>query len=72
LRFAESYVTDPRFPLANLAWIVKALKVSLLVLIFSSLVADLWQLVILFLLVGFGIVIRRLVEQTLLHEMPAY
>jgi O-antigen ligase len=70
-RFAESYVTDPEFPLAHLAWIVKALKISLLVLVFFSLVADLWQLVILFWLVGLSIVIRRLVEQTLV-QAPAY
>ncbi len=71
-RFAEFYVTDPRFPLANLAWIVKALKVSLVVLVFFSIVADLWQLVILFWLVALSIVIRRLVEQSLFQAMPAY
>ncbi len=71
-RFAESYVTDPEFPLANLAWIVKALRVSLIVLVFFSIVADLFQLVTLFWLVALSIVIRRLVEQTLVQEMPAH
>src|SRR6185295_10069381 len=58
-RWAESYMVDPLFPLSNLAWIVKGAKASLLVLIFFSLFADLWQLVILFWLVGLSIVIRR-------------
>ena len=65
LRWAERYLVDPRFPLASLAWVVKAAKASLLVLIFFSLFADLWQLVILFWLVGLSIVIRRMVEQVL-------
>lgn len=72
LRVAERYVTDPEFPLAHLAWIVKAAKVSFVVLIFFSLFADLWQLVILFWLVGLGIVIRRLCEQTPHEEALAY
>jgi hypothetical protein len=38
------------------------------VLVFFSLFADLWQMVILFWLVGLGIVMRRLVEQTALQE----
>jgi O-antigen ligase len=65
LRFAETYVTDPEFPLADLAWVVKSSKASLLVLVFFSIFADLWQLVTLFLLVGLAIVLRRMVEQTL-------
>jgi O-antigen ligase len=72
LRMAEHYLTDPKFPLADLAWIVKSAKVGLLVLVFFSLVADLWNLVILFLLVGLGIVIRRLVEQAAYEEALAY
>jgi len=64
LRIAEYYATDPESPLADLAWVVKAAKVSLLVLVFFSLFADLWQLVILFWLVGLSIVMRRLVEES--------
>jgi O-antigen ligase len=68
LRFAERHVVDPASPLFDLAWIVKSAKVSLLVLIFFSMVADLWNLVILFMLVGLSVVVRRLVEQTLRDE----
>jgi len=62
LRFAEYYVTEPDSPLADLTWVVKAAKVSLLVLVFFSFFADLWQLVILFWLVGLSVVMKRLVE----------
>ena len=41
-------------------------------LIFFSIFADLWQLVILFWLVGISIVVRRMVEQTLEQEAFAY
>jgi hypothetical protein len=39
--------------------------------VFFSLFADLWQLVILFWLVGLGIVMRRLVEQTAFEQSLA-
>jgi O-antigen ligase len=71
-RFAERYVSDPQSPLADLAWIVRAGKTSLAVLVFFSVFADLWQLVILFWLVGLSIVVQRLVEQTRLRNVPAY
>ncbi len=71
LRWAERYLIDPTFPLSDIAWVVKGAKVSFIVLIFFSLFADLWQLVILFWLVGLGIVIRRMVEQTLAEEEAA-
>lgn len=71
LRFAERYVTDPRFPLAHLRWVVSSAEVNLVVLAFFSLVADLWQYVILFWIVGVGIVMRRLVEQALTRELAA-
>jgi len=70
IRLAERHCMDPDFPLAGLGWIVKGMKTSLAVLAFFSLFADLWQLVILFWLVGLSIVIRRLVEQTL-GDQPA-
>ncbi len=67
--FAEHYMEDPSFPLSrNLRWVVKSTKTDFIVLVFFSLFADLWQLVILFWLVGISIVIRRMVEQTLLQE----
>ena len=72
LRVAEQYLVDPEFPLADLMWIVKGAKVSLLVLVFFSAFADLWQLVILFWLVGLGVVLRRLVEKAALEETLAY
>jgi O-antigen ligase len=65
LRLAERCVTNPHFPLAELGWVVKGAKISFVVLIFFSIFADLWQLVILFWLVGLSIVIRRMVEHTL-------
>jgi hypothetical protein len=71
LRWVERYLVDPTFPLHHIAWIVKGAKVSFLVLIFFSIFADLWQLVILFWLVGLSIVIRRMVEQTLDEEEAA-
>ncbi len=70
-REVESYVVDPTFPLRDLSWIVKSCKISFIVLVFFSLFADLWQMVILFWLVGLGIVMRRLVEQTALQEALA-
>jgi O-antigen ligase len=71
-RFAETWMRSADTPLADLLWIVKASKASLLVLMFFSLVADLWQLVILFWLVGLGIVLRRLVEKAQREEALAY
>jgi len=71
--FAEYYMNDPQFPLSrNLRWVVKSTKTDFIVLIFFSLFADLWQLVILFWLVGISIVVRRMVEQTLEQEAFAY
>lgn len=61
LRRCERYIDAPGSPLGEVSWVVKSAKVSLLVLIFFSLVADLWQLVILFMLVGVSVVARRLV-----------
>jgi O-antigen ligase len=72
LRAVEPYVSDPNFPLADLRWIVKSAKVSFIVLIFFSLFADLWQLVIIYWLVGLSIVMRRLVEQASIEEALAY
>lgn len=46
----------------GLLWIAKASKVSLLVIIFFSMFADLWQLVTLFWLIGLGIVLRRFAD----------
>ena len=71
LREVEAYVVDPAFPLRDLSWIVKSCKVSFIVLVFFSLFADLWQMVILFWLVGLGVVMRRLVEQAALQEALA-
>jgi O-antigen ligase len=67
-RSVEQYVSDPGSPLASLSWVVHSAEVSLLVLVFFSLFADLWQFVILFWLIGLSIVIRRLVEQRALEE----
>jgi len=61
LRRCERYVDAPGSPLGEISWVVKSAKVSLLVLIFFSAVADLWQLVILFMLVGVSVVTRRLI-----------
>jgi O-antigen ligase len=73
IEFAEHYMDDPSFPLAgSLRWVVKSTKANFVVLVFFSLFADLWQLVILFLLVGLSVVVRRMVEQTLREEAFAY
>lgn len=72
IRMAEYYTSLPGFPLADLRWIVKSAKVSLIVFGFFTWVADLWNLVILFLLLGTGIVIRRQVEQVLRSQIFAY
>jgi O-antigen ligase len=66
-RYAESYVSDPDSPLSNMQWVVKGGRVSFLVLVLFSVFADLWQFVALFWLVGLGIVLRRLVDQTALE-----
>ncbi len=68
---SEHYLRDPAFPLADLLWIVKSCKMTFVVLIFFSLFADLWQLVILFWLVGLGMVIRRLAERTAFEQALA-
>jgi O-antigen ligase len=72
LGYAERWMQTADTPLVDLLWIIKASKASLLVLIFFSLFADLWQLVILFWLVGIGVVVRRLVEQEQQAEALAY
>lgn len=71
LRFAEPYVTRPGSPFAHIAWVLKGAKASLLVLIFFSMFADLWELVILFWLVSISIVLSRFVEQAMLEEALA-
>jgi O-antigen ligase len=71
LRVCDIHMRDPRFPLADLLWIVKSCQVSFFVLIFFSIFADLWQLVILFWLVGLGIVMRRMVEQGVFEQSLA-
>jgi O-antigen ligase len=67
LRSAGRYVSAPG-PLSSLKWVVQSAEVNLLVLVFFSAFADLWQFVVLFWLVGLGIVLRRLVEQQALEE----
>ena len=64
LRVCDLHMRDPSSPLAPLLWIVKSCEVSFFVLVFFSIFADLWQLVIIFWLVGLGIVMRRMVDQT--------
>ncbi len=71
LRVCDLHMRDPSFPLADLLWIVKSCEVSFVVLIFFSIFADLWQLVILFWLVGLGIVMRRMVEQGVFEQSLA-
>jgi hypothetical protein len=68
---AEYYVRLPDFPLAYLTWIVKATKVSLIVFVFFAAVADLFNLVLLFMLIGFAVSLRRIVEQTARGEVLA-
>jgi len=71
LRVCDRHMRDATFPLAHLLWIVKSCQVSFVVLIFFSIFADLWQLVILFWLVGLGIVMRRMVEQAVFEQSLA-
>lgn len=72
LRYAEHYVLIPGFPLGELAWVVKSARVSLIVFMFFTLVADLYNLVLLFMLVGFGVVIRRQVEDVVQRQSLSY
>jgi len=72
LQRCEGYVMAPGSPLGEIAWIVKTAKVSLLVLVFFSAVADLWQLVILFMLVGVSVVTRRLIIESQRQMAMAY
>lgn len=65
IRLAERCIDAPDGPFHDLRWVVKSTKTDFVVLIFFSAFADLWQLVILFWLVGIGIVLRRLFEQAL-------
>lgn len=71
IRIAEYYVRLPEFPLAYLTWIVKATKVSLVVFAFFALVADLFNLVLLYMLIGFAVTLRRIVEQAARGEVLA-
>jgi O-antigen ligase len=68
IRSALPYVSRPGSPLGNLKWVVDGAEVNLLVLVFFSAFADLWQFVVLFWLIGLSIIIRRLVEQRALEE----
>jgi len=68
IRSALPYIRAPGSPLASLSWIIHSVEVDLIVLAFFSLFADLWQFVTLFLLIGFSIIMRRLVEQKILEE----
>jgi len=68
IRFAEPYVIDPDFPVSGIGWIVKACKTDLVVFVFFSLFADLWQEIVIFWLLGLSIVIRRFVELELMKE----
>lgn len=71
-RYVEPYITAPDSPLANLSWVVKSGRTTLIVMLFFSFFADLWQFVTLFLLVGLGIVLRRLVGQAAGEEAAAW
>ncbi len=53
--------SHPESGLYDLLWIVKACKASFVAFLFFSLFADLWQFVLLFWLVGLGVVLRRLI-----------
>ena len=71
IRFAERLVDDPNFTipeLRQLRWVIKSTKTDLVVLVFFSAFADLWQLVIVFWLVSIGIVLRRMFDQAALAE----
>lgn len=68
IRSALPYVSAPGSSLASLKWVVDSAEVNLLVLVFFSAFADLWQFVVLFWLIGLSIVIRRLVAQRALEE----
>lgn len=71
-RFAEEWMLRaPPSSVTDLLWIVKAAKMSLLSIAFFSLVADLWQFVLLFWLIGLSVVIRRLVE-TEMQRQPVW
>ncbi|HVM98544.1 MAG TPA: O-antigen ligase family protein [Candidatus Acidoferrales bacterium] len=72
LRFVEARLVEVSAPLSDLMWIVKGAKVSFVVLVFFSAFADLWQLVILFWLVGLAVVMRHLLEEHDLREALAY
>jgi O-antigen ligase len=71
-RYAAPYVSAPDSPLANLSWVVKSARTVFIVMVFFSFFADLWQFVTLFLLVGLGIVLRRLVDQSATEEAAAW
>lgn len=72
LRIAEHYVFMPGFPLAELGWVVKATRVSLIIFVFFTLVADLYNLVLLFMLVGLGVVVRRQVDEVVQRQSLSY
>lgn len=72
IRFAEPWVTMRDSPLADLKWVLKGVKASILVLVFFSMFADLWQLVILFWLLGTSIVFERIVLETFPEAAAAH
>ena len=72
LRSVEAYLRDRNSPLAQLNWVVHSAEVNLLVLVFFSLFADLWQLVVLFWLIGLSVVVCRMVEHAAFEEVAVY
>jgi len=72
LTYSLHYISLPGFPLAELGWVVRAARVHLIVFTFFTLVADLYNLVILFLILGISIVVRRQVEQIVQRQSLAY
>lgn len=72
LNYSLHYLSLPGFPLAELEWVVKAARVSLVVFAFFTFVADLLNLVLLFLLIGTSVVVRRQVEQVVQRQSLSY
>ncbi len=68
LRWCEFAAADPDTEAHDLQWVIKAAKTSFLVMVFFSAFADLWQLVILFWLVGLSMVMRRII----MHQPRPY
>lgn len=72
LTYSLHYISLPGFPLAELSWVVKSARVSLVVFSFFTVVADLYNLVLLFLLLGISVVVRRQVEQVVQRQSLSY